>query len=431
MDAVSIHDHHKDSGGEVLGGRGSRQPCVGLEIEVGLLTGGQDRHYALSLARALISKSVFLDFIGGDDTDSPELHCTPKVSFLNLRGNQRQDASLVRKVSRVLIYYVRLVRYAAIARPKVFHILWNNKFEFFDRTLLLLYYKLLGKKIALTVHNVNAGERDMTDSLLNRVTLKIQYRLADCLFVHTEKMKRELLERFGVRHTPVTVIPHGVYNFVPDTGLTPEEAKQRLGMGKSEKTLLFFGNIAPYKGLEYLIAAFQRITTRCEGYRLIIAGRVKKGCEEYGKEIQQMISRDANRGRITQRIGFIPDENAELYFKAADVLILPYRHIFQSGVLFLGYGFGLPVIAADVGSLREEIIEGKTGFVFRPQDPVSLAETIETYFASDLFRNLGSRRREIRDYANERYSWDAVGRITVKAYAELLANSHRSLETAC
>src|SRR3989449_8913627 len=177
---------------------------------------------------ALVSNGVCLDFIGSDETDSPELHGTPKVNFLNLRGNQRRDASLVKKVSRVLIYYARLIRYAAIARPKVFHILWNNKFEFFDRTLLLLYYKLLGKKIALTAHNVNAGRRDSTDTLVNRLGLRIQYRLADHIFVHTEEMKSELCAEFAVRKPAVTVIPYGINNAVPDTGHTSDEARQRL-----------------------------------------------------------------------------------------------------------------------------------------------------------------------------------------------------------
>ena len=54
--------------------------------------------------------------------------------------------------------------------------------------------------------------------------------------------------------------------------------------------------------------------------------------------------------------------------------MLPYRHIYQSGVLFSGYSFGLPVLAADVGSLKDEIVEGKTGFVFQPEDPVDLAK---------------------------------------------------------
>ena len=410
---------HFDS--EVQSAHGLPQPRTGLEVDVGLLTGGQDRHYAFGLAMALISRGVCLDVIGSDEVDSPELHGTPRVNFLNLRGNQR-PASFVRKAFRVLSYYVRLIRYAAVARPKVFHILWNNKFELFDRTLLILYYKCLGKKIVFTAHNVNVGTRDSADTLLNRLTLRIQYRFADHIFVHTEKMKREVIEGFGIRKAAVTVIPYGINNAVPETELTPGEAKRRLHIRAGEKTILFFGRIAPYKGLEYLIAAFQSVVVKCGSYRLIVAGRPEGGCVQYVNDIQQMISRGVHPERIMLKMDHIADQETELYFKAADVLVLPYKHIFQSGVLFLGYSFGLPVIAADVGSLREDIIEGKTGFVFRPRDPVDLAKTIETYFASDLYRCLNSRRQEIRDHVRKQHSWDVVGQMTQNIYAELLRN---------
>ena len=317
------------------------------------------------------------------------------------------------------MYYAKLIRYAATAKPRIFHILWNNKFESFDRTLLMLYYRFLGKKIVLTAHNVNAGRRDSKDTLLNRLTLRIQYRLADHIFVHTEKMKRELIEEFGVQESRVTVIPFGINNAVPNTRLTPAEARQRLGIRDGEKTILFFGNITPYKGLEYLIAAFQQILARREDYRLIIAGR-PNNCERYWSAIREAIREDVQRGRVLLRADFIPDDETEVYFKAADVLVLPYRHIYQSGVLFLGHSFGLPVLAADVGSLKDEIVEGKTGFVFRPEDPVDLAKAIERYFASDLYADLNSRRQEIRDYATERHSWDVVGQMTMRVYAGLL-----------
>ncbi len=88
--------------------------------------------------------------------------------------------------------------------------------------------------------------------------------------------------------------------------------------------------------------------------------------------------------------------------------------------MFLGHSFGLPVLAADVGSLKDDIVEGKTGFVFRPEDPADLARAIEQYFASDLYADLNSRRREIRDYATERHSWEVVGEMTRNVYAGLL-----------
>jgi len=296
-------------------------PIDSAPIDVALLTGGGDKPYAFGLATALMPAGVHLDLIAGDELDLPEFRDTPAVDFLNLRGDQRPDVHTLKKVLRVLAYYLRLIRYAFSSRPAVFHILWNNKFEFFDRTLLMLYYKLLGKKTVLTVHNVNAGIRDSNDSWLNRLTLRIQYRLADHIFVHTEKMKSELAEGFGVVRS-VTVIPFGINNSVPTTSLTPAEAKQQFGINARERTILFFGNIAPYKGLEYLVAAFQLLLSRDGEYRLMIVGK-PRGPAAYWSGIEQML-RDIDPARMLQKIEFVPDEDTELYFKAADVLVLPY-----------------------------------------------------------------------------------------------------------
>ncbi len=392
---------------------------VARGIRVSVLTAGRDKPYALGLASALVSQGVMFDFIGSDEVDGPELHACPLIRVLNLRGDQRIDASFGQKIARVIAYYCRLIRYAAGAESKLFHILWNNKFEIFDRTLLMLYYKLLGKKIVFTAHNVNAGQRDSNDSWLNRVSLRVHYQLSDHIFVHTEGMKKELVSGFGVPDRKVGVIPFGINNTVPNTALTTLEAKRRLGLEAGDKTLLFFGNIAPYKGLEYLIAAFKDLKKEKGDYRLLIVGR-PKGSEDYCREIQQEIQNAGAAGGIISRVEYVPDEETELYFKAADVLVLPYTNIFQSGVLFLGYSFGLPVIAADVGSLKDEIMEGKTGFVFRPQDSTDLARVINRYFASDLFNNLEAHRSEIKQFANGRYSWDKVAAITTTTYTALL-----------
>jgi glycosyltransferase involved in cell wall biosynthesis len=390
----------------------------GEPSQVSLLTAGRDRPYALGLATALAAAGRPFDFVGSDEVDGPELHQSPGIHFLNLRGDQRVQAGLFQKVTRVLAYYGRLIRYAVTARPKVFHILWNNKFEWFDRTALMLLYKLLGKKIVFTAHNVNAQARDGGDSFWNRATLKFQYRRCDHIFLHTERMKAELISGFGVPESKATVIPFGLNSTVPDTALTSLDARQRLGLKPDDRVLLFFGNIAPYKGVEYLVNAFLELAGRQEQLRLIIAGR-PKGSETYWGEILAKINASPLCGKFILKIEFVPDAETEIYFKAADVLILPYTHIFQSGVLFLGYNFGLPAIAAEVGSLREEIVEGRTGFVFPARDPAALARAIEGYFAGDLYGHLKERRQDIRDFARERYSWSQVARLTTAVYDRL------------
>jgi glycosyltransferase involved in cell wall biosynthesis len=389
------------------------------EVQAALLTGGKDRPYAFGLAMALTAQNVRLDVIGSDEVDSPEMHLNPGLNFLNLHGTMR-PAGIRKKIVRVLRFYARVARYVATASPKVLHILWNSNLELFDRTLLMLYYRVLGKKIAITAHNVNAGQRDSADSVLNRLTLRIQYHLVHHIFVHTVKMKRQLCEDFGVHEDAITTIRHPVNNAFPDTDLTPAQAKQRLNIKNDEKTMLFFGRLRPYKGLDYLLSAFEQLAAGDPGYRLIIAGESKKGSETYFEEIQRQISNHARRDQIIDRVEFIPDADAELYLKAADVMVLPYRDIFQSGVLFLAYSFGLPVVASDVGSFREEIIEGKTGFLCRPNDSNDLARALKTYFESDVFLSLDSYRRSIREYAYAEHSWDAVAALTRKAYEGML-----------
>ena len=128
--------------------------------------------------------------------------------------------------------------------------------------------------------------------------------------------------------------------------------------------LLFFGNIAPYKGVEFLVDAMESIEHRLPRVCLIIAGR-PKGAESYWKGLEP-IEASGLGSRVITRIGIFADDDTEIYFKAADISVLPYTHVFQSGVLFLAYNFGLPVIAADVASMKEDIVGGRR-YVFEPR----------------------------------------------------------------
>ncbi len=388
-------------------------------MRIALLTGGGDKHYAFGLAFALAARGVVIDFIGSDQLASQRIQNDSRINFLNLRGDQDRRANLFEKVRRIAVYYFRLIQFAATTKATVFHILWNNKAaEVFDRTLLLLYYKLCKRRIVFTAHNVNAAKRDAVDNWLNRFTLYLQYQLVDHIFVHTAKSRDELQADFRVPPKKITVIPYGINNVVSDTALSEIEAKRRLGIKSADLTVLFFGHIAPYKGLEYLLAAFVELLKQCSRYRLIIAGKPKRD-GAYWNKMRNIIEDSGIAAYVTQRVEFIPDSEAELFFKAADVLVLPYRHIFQSGVLFLGYSFGLPAIVSDVGALREDVVEGRTGYVCKAQDASDLARCLRRYFSSDLFRELTRRRAEIRAYANERHSWDTVAELTTNAYSSV------------
>jgi glycosyltransferase involved in cell wall biosynthesis len=120
---------------------------------------------------------------------------------------------------------------------------------------------------------------------------------------------------------------------------------------------------------------------------------------------------------VSQNIGFISDDEVESYFVAADVVVIPYVDIFQSGVPFLAFSFGLPVIATDVGSLREDVTR-ETGILCRPKDPTDLAHAIVRFYQSGLFGDDAVRAR-IRSVAAEKHSWDIVSERTKAVYASL------------
>ena len=183
--------------------------------------------------------------------------------------------------------------------------------------------------------------------------------------------------------------------------------------------LLYFGAIKTYKGLQYLVEAFQQIASEGD-YRLIIAGERKKGHEEYWRSIERAIEGHPSRDRILRKIEFIPDAETETYFKAADVAVLPYTDIFQSGILFVAYNYGTPVIATDVGSFAEDIVSGETGFVCMPKDSDDLARAIQMYFDTDLYRDLARRRQKIRDFVISGHSWETVAGMTRNVYSQVL-----------
>jgi glycosyltransferase involved in cell wall biosynthesis len=388
-------------------------------LKISLITGSVDPHYQLDLLKGLIAQGIKVDFIGSDAMKDSEVIKNGGVQFYNLRGDQSPNAKIQDKIIRILKFYLKLIIYAAKTDSKLFHIQWLNKFIHLDRTVINIYYKILGKKLVFTAHNINAGVRDGNDTFINRLTLKFMYKIVDHIVVHTKKMKIQLIEDFMIRETKVTIIQHGINMVVPNSDLTRKQAKEKLNLKYNEKIVLFFGNITPYKGLEYLILALVHLKERINNFKLIITGRIEMP-KAYWEKIERIIERNNLNKYIIKRIEFIPDEEIEIYYKSADVLILPYKHIFQSGPLFLAFNFGLPVIATDVGSLREDIIEGKTGFVCKAEDPDDLAEKINLYFKSDLYKNLEENRGKIIKYANEKYSWEKIGEKTYDVYKGML-----------
>jgi glycosyltransferase involved in cell wall biosynthesis len=388
-------------------------------MRVSLLTGGDDPNYAIPLATSLADQGIEVEFIGNDDMQGFPSLKRENIKYLNLRGSQDPQASAYSKTARVLRYYQNLISYTLRTESRLFHILWLNKFDLLDRTIMNLFYKSNRKKLVFTAHNVNMLKRDGNDTWTNKTTLRVMYSILDHIFVHTDLSKDELVAEYRVVPSKVSVIPFGLNTYVPDTYLSKAEARARLGLGESEKVLLFFGQIAPYKGLDMLLEAMKILFSQQQKYCLMIAGRVKSGSEPYWQTLRPYLENDEVRSRILVNDKFIPDNDVPMFFRAADALILPYRAIYQSGPLSLAYRFGVPVLATRVGSFDRDVIPGITGLLSQPDSPRDLARVIEQYFGSELYLDGDQVRKRIRDIGSERYSWDRISQAIAQVYATL------------
>jgi len=258
-------------------------------MKVSFFTGSEvGGHYEMGLLSGLISKPLHIDVIGSNAIMRSNVLKAENITFLNYFGDRSPNVSKMEKASRIIRYYFRVIWYTLTTDSKLFHIQSINKFEFFDRTALMLFYKMFRKKIIFTAHNIDRGERDEKNSWGNRLSLNILYKIVDHLIVHTDRMRRQLIENFHVPDNKITIIPHGIMDVLPKTNMSPAEAREKMGLKAQDKVMLFFGNIAPYKGLEFLILALPKLVKKYSELRVVIAGRIKD-CREYWGEMERMI----------------------------------------------------------------------------------------------------------------------------------------------
>lgn len=189
-------------------------------------------------------------------------------------------------------------------------------------------------------------------------------------------------------------IDHPVYNHFEEK-TNQLNALEKLKLDPTKKTLLFFGFIRSYKGLDILLKAFEKLD---DSYQLIVAGEIYGSFENY----QQLINENPNNQNIHLFTDYIDDKDVTLYFSAADVCILPYKSATQSGITAISNHFTLPVIATDVGGLKETVKHLKTGLIVDKVDPEFLKLAIEKYFNQNMKHQFSNAIEE----ENKLKSWD-------------------------
>jgi len=184
--------------------------------------------------------------------------------------------------------------------------------------------------------------------IYSRVMGKLIRRLATHYVVHSNSDKELISKNYGIEKGKIEVIPIGIYDH--HKKIEKNVARSRVGI-KEDFVILFFGLLRPYKGVKYLIEAYESLPGDfIEKSRLLIVGETweDKKSKELAKE-----SKFSNKIDVVDR--YVRDDEVSLYFSASDVLVIPYTRASQSAVAHIGLAFGMPIIASEVGGLKESL----------------------------------------------------------------------------
>lgn len=369
--------------------------------------------YALHLCKALkeagvdISLIVIEDYIVNGNNDFPILPLGPSRT------------KSISKFKKIFKYYHYLLNIYKLIRKENYDVV---HFQYFRRlrieSLYFLILKLIGIKLAHTVHDVTPLNRNK----INHFFSLLVYKKADILFVHSNSNKRDLAQQTKLDENKIKVVPHGDFDtFIPDRIVTKSEARKLFGLSEKNNVLLFFGAIKEYKGLDILLNSLFEIADKIDNMALIIAGMTGDAeSKEIVSKSKDVISKLPEGITVIFHDKFIPDSEVVKYFMASDVVVLPYRRISHSGVLHVAYSFGRPVIATDVGDFKEAIEDGKSGFVLSTNSPKDLSDKIIQIFSDrSKLEEMGKYARYLSE---TKYSWKNSAELMKPIYEKMTKN---------
>jgi glycosyltransferase involved in cell wall biosynthesis len=275
-------------------------------------------------------------------------------------------------------------------------------------------FKLRGKPVVFTIHNVLSHER----TYLYKTTSKLLFRLGDHFIVHTEKNRQQLLSHYGIKSEIISIIPHGILDFHVRNQIDRMKVREELGIVACQKVILLFGAIRPYKGVQTAIEALPKVLQEIPETVLLIAGKLWQSWEPY----QLLIDRLSIKNAVITFRDYVPSGDVCKYFEAADLVILPYdRFDSQSGVGSTAIAFRKPMIVSDVGGLPELVPDRRC--IVPPKDPAALARAIIACFSNpDRLANVTAGLEVVAT----RLSWSAIAQKTITIYEDLLNHKQKA-----
>jgi glycosyltransferase involved in cell wall biosynthesis len=266
----------------------------------------------------------------------------------------------------------------------------------------LIAARLLGYRVVWTVHNASPSF-PLRPKWVEDLAHLAMARLASAVIVHCQYARRLVAERYG-RRRRVYVAPHPNFIGLYPGGATRAEARERLALPGEATVFLCFGQLRPNKGVENLLRTF--VALPGNRLHLLIAGDPGPDAG-YVEQLGALAQQDR---RVLFRPEWIPMEQVQLYYAAADVVVAPFTRVLTSSSVMQAMSFGKPVVAPAMGCLPELISPG-SGWLYDAEDPQGLSKTMQAVLTSDLV-TAGTRAADVV----EMLTWESAAFQTLQAY---------------
>ncbi len=351
---------------------------------------GGPQLYLAQLANALSKNNDVVVMLGSHLYDEKHYEdCNAKIILIN---TTRSYFQMFFKLINPMTYF-SILQQISHESPDVIHLVFEDLIS--GILFFLLGFKY--KKLIFTEHDPSFHIGDAFIVRLNQYSAKLLARYAaDAIIVHGNNQKNILLEK-GVHPQKIHCMPHGDFSYY---------AKWIDEITEEKNTVLFFGQIMEYKGLNYLIDSVPKVASSVPDVKIIIVG--EGDIAKYAGSIK-----DNDRFEIHNR--YIRDEEVAYFFQRASIVVLPYTDASQSGVIPVAYAFKKPVVVTNVGSLAEQVEDNITGFVVPPGNADELSKAMIKLLKDDILRE----KFGLAAYNKMKLelSWDRIAAHTLQIYA--------------
>jgi len=385
-------------------------------VEIETFGRGGLTHYAYNLSRALAERGHDVTLVTTADYELATAHVpSDRIALLRRIGRftagrpPHRDGPWWRLVRRAeaLLDAVAVALGVRRLRPDVVHLHCTNPIA----VAYVAALRLAGCRVAYTAHVVTPHEAVP----FQRVIYRALFRLSHLIVAHSAVDRARLADEFGVGDDRLVVIPHGEYGFFESHSVPADRQvmRQALGIDAEAPVALFFGYIREYKGLDVLLEAWPSVSATRPEARLVVAGDPVRLPSERRRALEQAAS---HVGAVC-RLEYVPFLDVARYFRAADAVVMPYRRISQSGVLFLALSLGVPIVASAVGALPEVLRHDESALLVEPASPAALAAALTRVLGDpDLRARLVAGGHRVA----ERHGWPSIAEQTERALARLV-----------